>query len=231
MSHGITTEKTEDGVYTTFANDYLPASFDSLSFDFRGHGDSALLPIDVTISGEILDLMAVLGWAQTKNYRSIHILATSFAASITLLSISVYDLHYVRSVVFWNPVISYWNTFIKPKVDWGKEFFDQETLNELSLREYTEIPDEDFRISSRMTQELLLFCPEKTRWPESIPLFIIHGTSDTLVPFSDANEYYQTHRTKEMKFLALDGVDHGFDDKITTAMKTTAEWILQQTPE
>jgi len=40
MSHGIATNKEEDGVYTEFAEKVLAPSFDSIRFDFRGHGDS-----------------------------------------------------------------------------------------------------------------------------------------------------------------------------------------------
>ena len=42
MSHGISTDKEEDGLYTEFAEHLLAPTFDSVRFDFRGHGDSAI---------------------------------------------------------------------------------------------------------------------------------------------------------------------------------------------
>lgn len=86
LSHGITTGKEEDGTYTHFAEEVLGPHFDSVRFDFRGHGDSKLPPKDMTIAGEVLDLMAVFRWARENGYKTVSHLATSFGASITLLA-------------------------------------------------------------------------------------------------------------------------------------------------
>ena len=80
-SHGITSEKTEEGLYERFV-ELLPASYDAILFDFRGHGESNLDSMEVTITGELLDLMAVFHWARKQNYSAIDHVATSFGASI-----------------------------------------------------------------------------------------------------------------------------------------------------
>ena len=116
MSHGITTGKDEDGLYTEFAEQVLAPLFDSIRFDFRGHGESAIPSNQATVAGELLDLMAVMKWARESGHRKIFHLATSFGASVTLLALSRFSFNDVSAVVFWNPVISYRNTFIHPKV-------------------------------------------------------------------------------------------------------------------
>src|SRR5947208_2035481 len=78
MSHGIATGKEEDGIYTEFAEQVLGPEFDSIRFDFRGHGESAIAPNHTTVTGEILDLMAVMKWARESGHRRIFHLATSF---------------------------------------------------------------------------------------------------------------------------------------------------------
>lgn len=226
-SHGITSEKTEEDIYTSFAKSSLPPEFDMLVFDFRGHGESSMSSQDVTIAGEILDLMAVFRWAKGQKYESVCHLATSFGSSITLLAASVYDLSFLSKVVFWNPVISYFNTFIDAKVEWGKEFFNQNNFEELSIRPFTSIPETDFKISAIMTQEMLFMAPEKTKWPQDLPLLIIHGDNDTLVPYDDAVDYSRQNNSKT-EFIGLKGVDHGFDHKIDQAMALTKEWLLKE---
>ncbi len=221
-SHGITSEKTEEGIYPNFF-DKLPASYDALCFDFRGHGESDWKPTDATIAGEMLDLMAVVGWAQNQNYTSLFHVATSFGASIALLSFSAYKLKCFKKVVFWNPVISYWNTFIESKVEWGHEFFNQQTLLELSERRNTHIPDTQFDISAIMTQEMMVLHPEHYKWPDQTPLLIIHGDADTLVPVNDAINYAKNN--KNVKLSVLAGVDHGFDHKLEEAMIETIDWL------
>jgi len=143
-SHGITTEKTEDGILAQLAEHVMPPEFDTVIFDFRGHGDSPMPVSEVTVSGEILDLMAILRWAKRQEYQKISHLGVSFGASITLLAASVYDLKFLSSVVFWNPVVNFWNTFIEAQVDWGQEYFDQKNIEELSDRPFTKIPETGF---------------------------------------------------------------------------------------
>ncbi len=113
LSHGITSEKNEDGIYSRLAETKLAAHFDSIRFDFRGHGESALSSRESTISGEILDLMAVFGWARRQQYRRVFHLATSFGGSITLLAAQCFDLSFLSAVAFWSPVIDYDRTFIQ----------------------------------------------------------------------------------------------------------------------
>ena len=222
-SHGITSEKTEEGLYERFV-ELLPASYDAILFDFRGHGESNLDSMKVTIAGELLDLMAVFRWARKQNYSAIDHVATSFGSSITLLAVSAYGLVFLRRVAFWNPVISYQNTFINGTPEWGKTFFNQTTKDELADRAYTQISDSKFRISAQMTQELLLLHPENVRWPESIPLFVLHGDQDTLVPVSDAKAYA---RANNARIKILEGVDHGFDHRANEAMQLTASWLQE----
>jgi len=225
-SHGITAEKTEGGLYNRLI-EQLPPDYDAVLFDFRGHGDSPLSSIDVTIAGELLDLMAVFNWARAQNYSSIDYVATSFGASIGLLAVDAYGLEILRKVAFWNPVISYRNTFINSTVEWGKEFFNQKNVYELSSRPFTKIVEEKFRISALMTQELLLLHPERVKWPTSIPLLILHGDSDSLVPVDDAKRYAHDNGAKLKIF---EGVDHGFEHATNEAILYTILWLQDENP-
>ena len=171
--------------------------------------------------------MAVIRWARQQDYRTVSHLATSFGASVTLLAASTYDLSLFKKVVFWNPVINYRNTFIEAKVEWGKEFFNQKKIDELAYRPCTQIPETDFSISAKMTQELLLMRPETTVWPKSQPLLIVQGDADSLVPFEDARAYAQAHRP-HVKFVCLKGVDHGFNHRLIEAMKLTKDWLMEK---
>jgi len=227
-SHGITSEKTEGGIYTTFAESILASNFDVLLFDFRGHGDSPISSKDTTVSGEILDLMAVFRWARAQGYSSIQLVAASFGASILLLAASQYDIKFLTSVVLWNPVISYETTFIRASVSWGRTFFDQTETDELAYRVETWIPDSSFAISAQMTQELLFFHPELTVWPWQVPLLVFHGSSDTLVPWQDAKNYVdRCVSSSHMEFNLVSGVDHGFEDQLQSVMCNTSNWLLK----
>lgn len=225
LSHGITTTKEEDGIYTEFAERILAPEFDTVRFDFRGHGNSQMDSRDVTVCGEILDFMAVVGWARERGYTKLFHLGTSFGASITLLSLAHFAFSDFAAVVFWNPVISYRNTFTEPIVPWAREFFNQQTLDELAYRTGTKIPETNFVIGPKMAIELLNFRPQDTRWPDDLPLLIIHGDRDTSVPHADSVDYW--NRNPATTLHTLTGVDHGFDEKLSDAFTKTLEWFKQ----
>ena len=227
LSHGITTGKDENGSYTQFAEEVLSPDCDSIRFYFRGHGDSTLPSKQVTVAGEILDFMAIVKWAREQEYSKMFHVGTSFGASITLLSMAHFPMSDFSAVAFWNPVINYQNTFIKPTGEWTQEFFDQEHITELTQRDGTSIPETDFVIGPQMAMELIQLRPQDTVWPRSIPLLVIHGTEDTCVPYEDAIDY--SHKNAGAATLhTLQGVDHGFDDKIEEAFTLTRNWFLQR---
>jgi pimeloyl-ACP methyl ester carboxylesterase len=220
-SHGIDSEKTEGGIYEQLSTQ-LAQSHDALLFDFRGHGESAVPPVEATIAGEILDLMAVLNWAKLKRFKQIDHVASSFGASITVLAADAYGIGMLRRVVFWNPVVNYRMTFTHAATEWGRSFFDQERIADLATRKATQIADSSFLISSLMTQELLVIHPEVVRWPPKIPALILHGELDTAVPVNASRNFAKLNG---IQFEMVAGVDHGFDDKIDIVIRRTCAWL------
>ncbi len=225
LSHGITSNKDEGGIYTRFVDEFLSPGFDSIRFDFRGHGDSRMSSRDVTIAGEILDFMAVLQWARAqKKYRQLYHVTASFGCSITLLCAARFDLGCFARVAFWNPVVDYDHTFIHSTVPWGKTFFNQARTDELACREGTPIPQTSFTIGPRMTMEMLHLRPQETIWPKAVPLLVLHGDQDHLVPHADAMDYCK--RNKGVAFRTIAGADHGFGAQIATVYEATRSWLL-----
>ena len=123
MSHGITGDRDEEGAHSDFAEECLKLGFDSIRFDFRGHGQSRMPSRHATICGRILDFMAVIRHARNLDYKQTFHVATSFGASITLLSAKRFSMEDFSAVVFWNPVIDYEHTFVNPTVEWARGFF------------------------------------------------------------------------------------------------------------
>lgn len=223
LSHGITTGKDEEGIYSHFAEAVLSPTYDSVRFDFRGHGESVLPTEQVTIAGEMLDFMAVVKWAHDQGYKQLYNVASSFGASITLLSIANFSFAQFRAMAFWNPVVSYVNTFIRPTVPWAREFFDQKNETELAYRKGIKITETEFTIGPKMLMELLSLHPDATVWPSSLPLLIAHGDKDSAVPYKDSSEFCS--RNKNCKLTTIPGADHGFEGSIEKVYKVTLDWL------
>lgn len=224
ISHGITADKEEGGLYTEFAEQLLAPAFDSIRFDFRGHGESAIPSQQLTITGTLLDLMAVVRWARSQGYRKLFHLASSFGGSISLLAFARFNFSDFAAVTFWNPVTNYNNTFIEPKVGWAKTFFNQKEPDELAYRPSTLIPPKNFTLSPQMAIELLLLRPEETVWPAKPPLLIFHGDADVHVPFSDAAEYARRN-TQNVTLQRVAGACHGFGEHRPELCHETIEWF------
>jgi len=227
MSHGITGDKNEEGVHSQFATECLERGFDSIRFDFRGHGQSEMPSRQATISGRILDFMAIIRWARTYEYKQTFHVATSFGASITLLSARRFSMKDFSAVVFWNPVINYEYTFINPKVEWARGFFNLKLLDELAYREGIPIPKTDIVIGPEMAVELLNLRPQDTVWPSDLPLLIVHGDRDTCTPYEDVLQYRRSNRDI-VKLHTIAGADHGFDDKLQEAYRVTLDWFSRE---
>ena len=223
LSHGITSYKDENGIYTRFVDEFLSPAFDSIRFDFRGHGDSRTPTRDVTVAGEILDFMAVVKWSREQKYKQLVHVAASFGCSITLLSAARFDLRDFARIVFWNPVIDYDHTFIQATVPWGKTFFNQERTDDLAHREGTPIPLTHFTLGPCMTIELLQMRPQETVWPTEVPLLIVHGDRDKFVPHQDVVDYCA--RNTGVTFKSIAGADHGFGSQIAEVYATTRNWL------
>lgn len=223
LSHGITSNKDESGIYTRFVDEFLSPGLDSVRFDFRGHGDSRMPTTSVTIAGEILDFMAVVKWARAQKYKRLYHVSASFGCGITLLSAAQFDLRDFARVAFWNPVIRYDHTFTQAVLPWGRTFFNQTRMDELAHREGTPIPQTSFTVGPAMTMELLQMRPHETTWPVEVPLLVVHGDADHLVPHQDAADYCA--RNKGTVFKTIPGADHGFGSQIAGVYDLTRKWL------
>lgn len=226
MSHGITGDRDEDGVHSEFAGLLAQSGFDSIRFDFRGHGASAMPSEAATVSGQALDFMSVLRWTREQGYRKIFHLATSFGASITLLCAARLTLPALAAVAFWNPVIDYGPTFIDPPSEWARQYFDHKSPDELPFRRNIPIGTGGTLIGPQMAMELLFLQPQETVWPADLPLLIVHGNRDTCAPYESVLAYCRKN-PGPVRLHTLDGADHGFGEKIPEAYAVTMEWFLR----
>lgn len=222
FAHGITSEYTEDGVYTRFS-EFISPKWDLIAFDFRGHGRSSMPTDAVTVAGEVLDLMAIHSWCKQQAYKKIGILATSFGGGIALMALQGYGCALFDGIAMWNPVTNYRNTFTNATTAWGKTFYTQHSDYELASMGSIRIPETEFLIGPKLTFEFLTLHPEFTTIPKKIPLLVLHGISDTLVPHDDSVAFCK--RNTHAEFVSLPSVDHGFDHLLPQAFNITEQWL------
>src|SRR5688572_4463684 len=117
QAHGITSDMNERGVYVRLAERLASDGFHVVRFSFRGHGRSGGTQKGMTIAGEMLDLAAVLGYAQAVGSSKVSIVAASFGAVSACLSLPyVHDR--LTGLCLWHPVLDLKRTFIEPELPW-----------------------------------------------------------------------------------------------------------------
>ena len=91
-------------MFVRLADRLASEGFAVLRFSFRGHGHSGGTQRGVTIAGEMLDLQAATELALRGYGPPLRIVAASFGAVSTLLSLP-YLRERLAALVLWNPVL------------------------------------------------------------------------------------------------------------------------------
>ena len=77
LAHGITVEKDYEGFYPGLSVELARHGFESLRFDFRGHGESEGTPEEMTLTGEVQDLAAAVRFLGRRDCRAVRRTGTS----------------------------------------------------------------------------------------------------------------------------------------------------------
>lgn len=223
LCHGITSDKNENGKFINLSKRLMDAGFVILRFDFRGHGESSLKPEEMTISGELLDLEASISYIMKKQvaHSAIGLLAASFGAGAAIL----FTLNYkeiIRTLVLWNPVLDYQQTFIRSRLPWGRSIFSSQGYQELNEKGFITIPGKDFRIGKRLIAEFSHYKPYEELSKVKCPVLTIHGSHDKKAPYWVSNMYGKPNDRSE--FISVDS-DHGFGNRKDYVIQKTVEWF------
>lgn len=209
MMHGMAVDKDEwQGFYADMAMELSRQGIGSLRFDFRGHGESGGTSLDVSIIGEILDVEASLGKLREYWKRKVAFIATSLGAGPALITASKLERE-VGSVVLIAPVLDYTLTFLRPRTEWARASFHAEAFRTMKRKGYLLLNGE-FKLSPRLIEEFRWIRPYEALSSLEVPILLIHGDKDSMVPFSVSKKYFDANRGS--KFVVLRHADHGFAD-------------------
>ncbi|WP_336205249.1 alpha/beta hydrolase [Nonomuraea sp. LPB2021202275-12-8] len=222
-AHGITADLTEFGPAVRLADRLADAGFTVVRFSFRGHGRSGGTQRGMTVAGEMLDLRAVVEYAQIELPAPLTIAASSFGAVSTLLSLPWLGDRLHR-LVLWRPVLDLHRTFIEPETPWGKENFSDEQVERLSTDGFF-VLNGTFEVGSVLFEELRHYDPRSQFLKSSVPALVVHGDQDSLISYEIARETAESRES--CTFHTVKGADHGFDsaEHEEDAIAATVAWL------
>ena len=209
LAHGLTVDKEEDGIFTNLSGFLTDNGFAVIRFDFRGHGESDLKSVDMTIAGELKDLEAAVQKCEKLGFTNIGIVGASFGGGITALY-APENQSRVKAIALWNPVLDYDHTFLNPHLPWLKERKGH-IKRDIETHGWTTVGSSNFIMGKNVFDEMKTLLPYKSLERITIPTLVIHGDKDEHVPFEDSKLYSKS--LKNGVFLAIKGAEHGFHDR------------------
>lgn len=171
----------------------LSAGIDSLAIDLNGHGASSGSIAEFTVSRAIEDLIAAVGFARSKGYSRIGIFGFSLGGYIALAALSR-DPSLAMIAVLGAPVSDFAGTFGKADLSEWK------SSNRFSSRHLGVSIGLNYSFYTDGLQY------ENGLASATIPVMIIHGTCDDVVPVAQSEALVK--RLKSAHLLRLDGATH-----------------------
>lgn len=219
LVHGIASEKEEGGLYTRLAAALAGAGFDSLRFDFRGHGQSSGNSVDMTIRRETEDLSAAVACARKDCNAPLGILAASFGTVSTMNYLKTHDD--IHTLVLWNPVLDLQHTFTRPQMPWGKALFSEEKRAEMERTGKLYMGAHAY--GRALFDEMADHFPYRVLEGLALPVLTIHGDRDEITSYDLSMRYGAPNEKSET--LTLPGVGHGFGAKSVQAVDASVAWF------
>ena len=209
LAHGINVNKNEwDNFYVDIAQALYKQGFASFRFDFRGHGESGGKQREMTIIGETLDITASIEQISERWDGDISIIGMSFGAGPSIIY-SVQKPSSVNCLVLLCPVLDYVSTFLKPIVPWARDSFNKKGFEHLEKKGFL-LLDGEFELGAKVVEEFNVIKPYKLLEESKLPVLVIHGDKDSMVPYRVSKKFGKPNKISEL--IAIRNSDHGFVD-------------------
>ena len=215
VCHGFTGSKEGGGQAIAMGEDLSARGFSTLLFDFAGCGESEGNWEDLTLTGQIEDLAAVVEWCRCEGFSRIILTGRSFGGS-TVLGYAARD-RAIAGVCTWAAVARPDHLFLRYA----------EGLLEGSPDELMVIEGEEGKLELKrgffldLAKHDLLKCAAAVS-PRS--LLVLHGSADESVPLRDAELIYNA-AAEPKKLMIIEGADHRFSNHIDQVWSIFFNWL------
>ena len=188
---------TKDGLkHQELAESLARRGLTTLRFDFAGRGESDGDVFDLTYTHEIEDLRAALAFLAGRGIERFAIFGSSMGGSVALLTAAederVEAVATVAAVAYPDRLVE---RYPEDTADW---------------REQGYIEISGHRISSRFIEDARGYSVLREVGKMSIPLLIMHGLDDRVVPVADADDIAAA--AHHVSVSLVEGADHRFSE-------------------
>lgn len=210
LAHGMTVDKDDETIFVIADNKLQKHGLSTIRFDFRSHGKSQGNSItDFTISNELKDLEAIIDFAKKEGYFWIGLAGASFGGSIAALYAGR-NPRQIQKLLLVFPVLDYSKCFLNPTTSWAKKYFTN-IFERIDKKGYIEVASRKFKVGKKLFEEMSQYNPCQELHNYKTPIMIIHGDSDTYIPYEHALDCFNKLNNGNKKIELVKGGEHGFE--------------------
>ena len=216
--HGFTSQK-DRPLLTALADKLEANGIASIRFDFNGHGESEGRLQDMTVLNEIEDAKKVYAYVRAlPDVTSVSIAGHSQGGVVASMTAGLLGTDKVKSLVLMAPAAVLREDSIRGTL-FGVKY------DPLNPPEYIEIMGGKRigREYMRTNRNIPIY---ETAMAYQGPACMIHGTGDTIAPYTYSIRYGYTYAQSEMHLL--DGFDHSFTQDVGRVADIATAFIAKQ---
>lgn len=196
-----------------------------LRFDFNGHGKSEGEFKDMTIPNEVEDLECVIAWARSQPWvESVSLLGHSQGGVVVSMVAGQLGDNAIKSEVLMAPAAVLRDDALRGNTMGA-------TYNPWNLTtETVKLPRSPEGGQLLLGKQYILTALSlpiyETARKYNGPALIIHGTHDTIVPYTYGERYRDELPNSELQLI--DGDNHGFGKTMAQTCRSVAKWFKEQ---
>lgn len=201
VCHGFTGNM-DSPLLTDLTNDLVESGIGVVRFDFNGHGKSEGKFENMTVLNEIEDLKKVIVWTRSQTFtEDISLAGHSQGGVVTSMVAGELGYPAIRSLAIMSAAAVLRDDALRGNTQ-GSIYDPWNVPEQIPLHGGTLNMGREYVLSA---QTLPIY---ETAENYTGPVFILHGTHDTIVPYTYSERYKSVYKNAELKLMP--GQDHSY---------------------
>ena len=195
----------------------------SIHFDFNGHGNSEGKFEDMTVANEITDARKVYEYAKKlPNVSSVSLCGHSQGGVVASMLSGQLGSENIKSIVLLAPAAVLRDDALRGQI------FDvkYDAINPPQEVDLNDPYHKGYKIGYEYIKTAQTMPIFETAAEYDGTVCIIHGSYDTIVPYTYSERYNNTYRNS--KLVMIDKADHAFTDHFAEVVKTATDFFTKE---